>query len=538
MERVVNDMLDWIKEEGAKEESNASNEDLFGNDQNVNLDVPILGNDIKSIDAILNSDSHFPTYQSENFLKRKAEILLSRKDVRSAGLALLNAQYLSFRHQALIRHSQMLARRADEREKKRNRANSSNEDLFGDDSAEEAELNANELLKEVLAFKDISDVEGQLMNFIRSLKSEWKVVQLDTAMSAASRFRREKATEAIEKENLELILTVVGCGDNASVSMCKVNKVQKADRPTIMAEFVDIIACHRNVYKLTKDFDRAKYDQARDDLEDRMRGLLRTMQDKWLGYAKTLLLGRPVDDQRVRKIEKAVQDLRRKLKVEEERHNEILFALFDGASLLSDEDVTQANSVVTGKKTKLADFSKFLREFGENNPCTKEVRRHPVCFVFDKEVQSLPWEAIDILEGHPCSRVPSIHILYALYKIQEKGRSSVSKLGVRNDKVFYILNPNKDLDKTQMRLQKPFQELSLGKGVVGEWPTLPQMSTALSEMDVFMYCGHGGNMKNLTGQQIEKIGVRAIPLLFGCNSGKMESLGRMLAPTGMFARWL
>ena len=489
-------MVDWIKEEEAWEENKASKEE-----QTVNLDVPILSKDIKSLDAILNSDAHFPSFQSENFLKHKAEILLSRKDMCSAGLALLNAQYLSFRHQALIRHSQMLARRAEEREKRKNRANNSSEDLFGNDSAEEADLNANEVLKEVLAFKDISDVEGQLMNFIRSLKSEWKVVQLDTAPSTVSRFRKEKATEAIEKENLGLIMTVVGCGENASVSVCNVNKVQKADRPTIMAEFVDMIACHRNIYKMTKDFDRAKYDQARADVDDRMKGLLKTMQDKWLGYTKTLLLGRPVDAQRVRKIEKAVQDLRRKLNIEEERYNQILFALFDGASLLSDEDVAQANSIVTGKKTKFADFSKSLREFGENNPCTKEVRRHPVCFVFDKEVQSLPWEAMAILEGHPCSRVPSFHILYALYKIQEKSRSSVSKLGVRNDKVFYILNPNKDLDKTQMRLQKPFEELSLGKGVVGEWPTLPQMSSALSEMDVFMYCGHGSNMKTITGQQ-------------------------------------
>lgn len=533
-------MLDWIKEEEAKEknDANASKEGLLGNDNTVNLDVRIPGPDIKSIDAILNSDSHFPSYQSENFLKHKAEILLSRKDMCSAGLALLNAQYLSFRHQALIRHSQMLARRAEEREKRRNKADNSDEDLFGNDDGEEADLNTNELLKDVLAFRDVSDAEGQLLNFIRSLKSEWKVIQLDTASSTVSRFRKEKATDAIEKENLGLIMTVVGCGENSSVSVCNINKVQKADRPTIMAEFVDLITCHRNVYKLTKDFDRAKYDQARDELEGRMKGLLKTMQDKWLGYTKTLLLGRPIDVQRVLKIEKAVQDLCRRLKIEEERYNQILFALFDGASLLSDEDVAQANSIVTGKKTRLADFSKSLREFGKNNPCTKEVRRHPVCFVFDKEVQSLPWEAMDILEGHPCSRVPSIHILYALYKIQEKSRSSVSKLGVRNDKVFYILNPNKDLDKTQLRLEKPFQEMSLGKGVVGEWPTLPQMSTALSEMDVFMYCGHGSAMKTITGQQIEKIGVRAIPLLFGCNSGKMESLGRIAAPTGVVSSYL
>ena len=542
MEKIVDSMLDYLKGEDERQKKNNANPSSGGDLlETVSVGAPASATDeIKSIDAILRSDSHFPSHNSEAFLKRKAEILLSRKETRAAGLALLNSQYLSFRHKALIRHSQLLARRAEEEERKRRAAaaNSSNEDLFGSDSGEEAGVKTDELLKSVLAFRDISDAEGQLMSMIQSLKSEWKVIQLDTALSTVTRFRKEKATEAIETDNLGLVMTVVSCGENANVGVYNVKKVEKGDRPTLMSEFFDIINCHRNIYKKTKNFDRAKYDQVRKDLEDRMKVFLKTMQDKWLGYTKTLLLGRPVDATRVQKIEKAVQDLCRKLKIEKEPWQQFLFSLLDGASLLSADDVIQAHSIFTGKKVKLADLSKALWEFGENNPCTKEVKRHPVCFVIDKELHSMPWETLDVLDGQPCSRTPSIHFLYALYEIQEKNRSSVSKLGVRSDKVFYILNPNKDLSNTQNRLEKPFREMSLGKGVVGEWPTLPQISTALSEMDVFMYCGHGSQMKTITGQQIEKLTARAIPLLFGCNSGKMESLGRMGDPTGIVESYL
>jgi hypothetical protein len=47
--------------------------------------------------------------------------------------------------------------------------------------------------------------------------------------------------------------------------------------------------------------------------------------------------------------------------------------------------------------------------------------------------------------------------------------------------------------------------MSLGKGVVGEQPTLEEMKSVLSEWDAYMYCGHGANLKNVSLQ---------VPLLF------------------------
>jgi hypothetical protein len=42
--------------------------------------------------------------------------------------------------------------------------------------------------------------------------------------------------------------------------------------------------------------------------------------------------------------------------------------------------------------------------------------------------------------------------------------------------------------------------MSLGQGVVGEQPSLHQIKSVLSEWDAYMYCGHGGNLKNVPSQ--------------------------------------
>ena len=88
-------------------------------------------------------------------------------------------------------------------------------------------------------------------------------------------------------------------------------------------------------------------------------------------------------------------------------------------------------------------------------------------------------------------------------------------------------------------MSTPFQtELSLGGGKVGAWPTGPEFQAALSHKDAFMYCGHGVVMKTISAQEIEKLRVRAVPLLFGCNSGRLERLGRAFDPTGTASAYL
>ena len=79
--------------------------------------------------------------------------------------------------------------------------------------------------------------------------------------------------------------------------------------------------------------------------------------------------------------------------------------------------------------------------------------------------------------------------------------------------------------------------MNLVKGVVGEQPSLKEMKSVLSEWDAYMYGGHGANLKNVPLQEIEKLHIQAVPLLFGCSSGKMEWFGRHLDPLGVVSHY-
>merc|ERR1712223_396253 len=103
------------------------------------------------------------------------------------------------------------------------------------------------------------------------------------------------------------------------------------------------------------------------------------------------------------------------------------------------------------------------------------------------------------------TRVPSLSLLFALMAAQERNAKSIAKTGVRESNIFYVLNPDKNLRKTQQRLEVPFQNMNLGTGIIGEQPSLPQMQKVLSEMDAMVYCGHG-NMKSMPSMsKIEKM---------------------------------
>ena len=64
------------------------------------------------------------------------------------------------------------------------------------------------------------------------------------------------------------------------------------------------------------------------------------------------------------------------------------------------------------------------------------------------------------------------------------------------DKIFYVLNPDQNLSATQKKLEGELTSLG-SEGRVGEHPSLPEMKRVLSEMDAFMYCGHGTSAKSM-----------------------------------------
>lgn len=484
---------------------------------------------------LIDQRSHFLTPELATFLKRKCQIELERGEVERAGRSLLHAQAISFHHQTTFQQFRRIQKR-EETEIRRSQRHSS-EDLFEPEiSPEESDTPLETLQRQIMSQQASILAENRVERVIRSLPDAWRVVQINTQLFLQSRFKKEATEEAIQRTNLPLLLTQIDCGQNELVKVAQVPALKRSDRPTILSEFGEVLQTHRQIYTKTQKFDRVAYNLTRDELDDRLRTLLDTIENRWLGFVKLTLLGRPKDPERVQMIDQTIKKCLNKLKLNRVQKSWLWNAL-DGASLLEESHLGQVIELLTLDKTAAKTIFKTVREFGQNNP-GNNVDRHPLVLILDKDIQLLPWEALPMMKNQQCSRVPSLFFLASLFASHNQNKASVAKVGVNNEKIFYVLNPNNDLQRTQDRLASPFRALSLGEGFVGQWPSLPKIQGALSEMDAFMYCGHGSRMKTITSQEIEKLNIRALPLLFGCNSGRLERLGRTFDPTGTASSYL
>jgi len=443
-----------------------------------------------------------------------------------------------------------------------------------------------EIEKNILDFKSTRDESGaDLLRMMRDdLPSEWRLVQLTVEKDdqmAGGRFKIEPRDEPILDNNFGLLVVTAQCGvktqdkDNKEVlNVVRVPAVDRGDCPTIMKEMHDIVILHTRMFKSEQVSDavaesglsqpetdpakakRAKaqrHRQLKEEVDTRVGSLIDTLENKWLGFAKVLLLGKPIkqedDPESVKResdLESAVLELTREFFAADSDfvasgRRQVLRRLIDGSSKLKSEQMASGLLYVLNRdETRLVELAKRFDEvIGSRTSLKNPVQRHPVVLVLDRHIQQLPWESLPCLQTppQPVSRIPSASFLCALAANHTRSKTSISKTGVRQDKIFYVLNPDQNLSATQKKLEGELTSLG-SEGRVGEHPSLPEMKRVLSEMDAFMYCGHGTSAKSMPENEVEKMRVRALPLLFGCRSGQMCRLGRSLDPIGMASSYL
>ena len=450
-----------------------------------------------------------PTAPIFNLMKHKFRLEHELGKYEESALSMLQSQGLSFRHQALNQYSKRLL----------------------NDEDNELEL----MHRSLLEFQSLSKSNTKVKEIIKEFPSDWRIVQLSVNdIYSDSRFKKTSADKAVSK-NLALKLVSIECGEDHDdyISVYDIPNVSNEDKmPSIQEELQDILRVHLLMYKTDKD--KTKYKKIREEVDTRIESLIRSMENKWLGFFKVLFLGKSEQDELIHEI--ANEAHKKFFKNSNDfvisGKKKLLFKTLDGHEFLSEDQLFKSMNYLSQDKH----FHDFLK--GSLSKIPPNRKRKPTVLILDKEIQALPWESMAFLKCHPFSRVPSIHTLALLFKTHLVKDSSVPQNGkIRQDKVFYVLNPDQNLAKTQARLEPTFKT-SLGSGVIGEQPSLPQMKKVLSEMDAYMYCGHGFSLKNLSQQEIEKLNIRALPLLFGCNSGKLERIGRLMDPVGIVNYYL
>ncbi|XP_054984078.1 separin [Sorex araneus] len=210
----------------------------------------------------------------------------------------------------------------------------------------------------------------------------------------------------------------------------------------------------------------------------------------------------------------------------------LLKILLSGASTLTPRDVQSLAQGLCPARPECA--QELLNEaLGRVQGQKKPSNRHLV-LVLDKDLQKLPWESTPGLRTLPVTRLPSLRFLLSYSVLKESGASSVLSRGVDPRNTFYVLNPHKNLARTEEKFRDYFSSEAGWNGVVGEVPNTEQVQAALTEHDLYIYAGHGAGARFLDGQAVLQLSCRAVALVFGCSSaalavhGNLEGVGIVL----------
>jgi len=152
----------------------------------------------------------------------------------------------------------------------------------------------------------------------------------------------------------------------------------------------------------------------------------------------------------------------------------------------------------------------------------KEATEHDqsVVLVLDHVIQSLPWESsFGTFSGTRWEfhRIPSLPAFTA---------TASRKNTISVDSCYYAINPSGDLVSTQKTFEDWFKGFKGWRGRAGSPPNANELSKALQEHDLFVYCGHGGGEQYLPLPRLRSLDSCASSLLMGCSSGKLKRNNR------------
>eukprot|EP00092_Neocalanus_flemingeri_P017606 GFUD01019048.1.p1 GENE.GFUD01019048.1~~GFUD01019048.1.p1 ORF type:complete len:623 (-),score=233.49 GFUD01019048.1:88-1956(-) len=474
---------------------------------------------------IYNQTRNFPVCPSSaNAAKLEAERLFNEGKQEEAAKLLLLSQANTFQHQVLLQYSKKLARQAEVAAKK---PVDPDRDMF--ENSDDSEETYDEKQKRLMLFQSFDKTD--VIDRMSSLPPTWTVVQICGQDPLVNRFKATKKDLATDS-NPGLVLVRLQSGQ-VRVSMCP-GPNTRACTP-YMKEFQEILAENTHINRNEKV--KSKYWELRRAVDFRMDALLRSMENKWLGAEKISLLGllkNPKDQLLVKSV---LADTISTLF--SERETQLLESVLSSSPFLSPSQLSMAISQAV--PTMLDTDITMLEEAASTRLSgLASSPRHPVILICDNTVQSLPWESLPSLKSccQAVSRVPSLPFLHSLWSAHSSDTDSVVTAGVAQDSVFYVVNPDKSLPETQERLDKAFKVWSNWEGVAGEEPSKGQWEKALQGKDAFMYCGHGSGSKYLSGDEVEKLRVRAVPCLMGCSSGQLSKLGRTVDPLGTAQSYL
>ncbi|KAI4468246.1 extra spindle poles 1-related [Holotrichia oblita] len=328
---------------------------------------------------------------------------------------------------------------------------------------------------------NISENIAKMLEKIKEMPKEWVIVQLTPDYNPNENF--ETSPEA--RYTNALYVTIFHCGENQPKPFyIKINApIDKISGKTIgirqemesiitdnKKSFADIKVNHHKTEFFTSYMDKHVYQKARYTINNRLKNLVKDIEDIWFKEWRCLFTGKLMDE--------GEQELSEKL------------------------------------ETLLLNCQMYVSEL--------------------IQLDTLPWEMLDVLQDHPVSRMPSLDFTYALFKEHEDSIVDGVKVGIDSRKGKYIINPGLDLKRMEVRLHNFYKYWTPHwNGIVGTAPSCEEFEELLLNSDIFSsefhlffrYNGHGNGSQYFSSDKIQRLRINSVVVLFGCGSVKYVNLG-------------
>lgn len=268
--------------------------------------------------------------------------------------------------------------------------------------------------------------------------------------------------------------------------------------------------------------------EKRERLNDKLQKLLESVQTQYFGVVFPLLVGRIADYNIDRMVYFTAKDLVADFHCEcgQVWDYRLLYCYFTVllVNVLSIEGLSSflASTCYAKYQSEILKKAKNLKKVTQG----KNLTQHPVVLIISGHLLHFPWECLKVFMNTYVTRCLSLQFFVKFLPVPV----------LDYKRAFYILNPSKDLEKTQKTFESNFLAHSTWTGVIEEAPTETQFSEALQTCDLLIYCGHSSGEKYLKGEKIQNLKVKSACFLLGCSSGLLKSQG-FYEPQGVVVQY-
>ncbi|XP_066594805.1 uncharacterized protein Sse [Prorops nasuta] len=378
---------------------------------------------------------------------------------------------------------------------------------------------------------------------LAELPTEWYIIQITQ--------QYESPLESISKKSMPecmhpIHITMLPTGTKTTLEpFCITLPKPEMDTNYDICSEIHTLLDSNKSYLESAFFNSHLYLMMREKQNNKMKTAVDALELVWLREWRVLLMADPIEQlDLVNNIHEMIEKLILDNNLSKTLSNctkWLLKKIAVGSCFLKREEIALAVKQVLPTFEKLADQI-ILSIYGQTQLILnlRTVKRLTLVLIIDERIDFIPFEAMEIINQHPVTRFPSLHIAYALFKEHKATMSGGCKvIKLKHNMGTSIVNAASNLPKMEKRM-KLFLDYWLPDwtSLYSEEPDRKFFEDALVNKEILLYCGHGNGIQYLPGQEIEKLRVKAIVFLFGCSSVKLLNVGGRFPPHGISDQYL